>query len=39
MTLLRKLLATNCCECGEIKVWFWNLRCEFCDVGEGKMKQ
>lgn len=38
MNFIRALLTTKCCECGEVRVWFWRRRCEFCDVGEGKIK-
>lgn len=27
-----------CKECGECKVLFWEVRCSFCDEGEGKVK-
>jgi hypothetical protein len=38
MRFLRKLFTVKCCECGEIRVWWWQRRCDFCDVGEGEMK-
>lgn len=38
MKLFRRLFAVNCRECGEVKVLFWRRRCDFCDVGEGKVK-
>jgi hypothetical protein len=38
MKILRKLFCVSCCECGELKVWFWKRRCAFCDVDEGEMK-
>jgi hypothetical protein len=37
MKLFRKLFTIDCCECKEIKVWFWNCRCDFCDIGEGQI--
>jgi len=38
MKLLRKFLNVVCCDCGEVKVWFWKRRCSFCDKGEGGVK-
>ena len=38
MKLLRALLSVKCCECGEVRVWFWRRRCSFCDVNEGGVK-
>lgn len=38
MKIMRKLLGTKCCECGEVHIWFWQRRCSFCDPGEGKLK-
>ena len=38
MKFLRKLFTAKCCECGEVSVWWWQRRCDFCDVGEGAMK-
>lgn len=38
MKLLRKLFTTDCRECGEVKVWFWRRRCDFCGPGEGRVK-
>jgi hypothetical protein len=35
--LMHKLFNRPCCECGEVEVLFWERRCSFCDVGEGKM--
>jgi hypothetical protein len=35
--LMHKLFDRPCCECGEVEVLFWERRCSFCDVGEGKM--
>ena len=36
--IIRKLFSCKCCECKEVKVWFWKRRCSFCDEGEGLMK-
>lgn len=36
--LMHKVFDVDCCECGEVKVPFWERRCIFCDVGEGRMK-
>jgi hypothetical protein len=36
MKLLRKLFTQPCCECKEVRVWFWLRRCSFCDKGEGE---
>lgn len=38
LRILRRLFTVRCCECGEVKVWLWNRRCEFCDAGEGEVK-
>jgi hypothetical protein len=38
MRLLRKLFSARCCECKEVRVWFWQRRCSFCATGEGEMK-
>ena len=37
-SLFRKLFTVPCCECGEVGVWVWHKRCDFCDVAEGRMK-
>jgi len=39
MMLFRRLFTTKCCECGEVKVWFWQRRCDFCDVNEGEVNE
>lgn len=36
--LYYKIVQVPCKECGECKVPFWEVRCSFCDVGEGKVK-
>ena len=28
-----------CCECKEVKVFFWLRRCSFCDEGEGVINE
>ena len=38
MKLFRKLLCVRCCECQEVRVWFWLRRCDFCDKGEGPVR-
>lgn len=37
MLTIRELFCTTCRECGEVRVWFWQRRCSFCDSGEGKL--
>ena len=32
-----RLLSVPCCECREVPVLFWKRRCDFCDVGEGRV--
>lgn len=36
--LLRRIFTTECHECGEVRVWFWQRRCDFCDKDEGRVK-
>ena len=38
MKVFRKMFSVKCCECGEVRVWFWLRRCGFCDVNEGGVK-
>ena len=38
MKTLRKLFSIPCRECGEVRVWFWQRRCSFCDPNEGEVK-
>jgi hypothetical protein len=38
MSFIRKLFTVKCCECGEVRVWWWQHRCDFCDMGEGEVK-
>lgn len=38
MRFIRKLFTRRCAECGEVRVMFWRVRCDFCDEGEGKVK-
>lgn len=38
MKFIRKLLSRQCAECRDVRVWFWQGRCAFCDKGEGVLK-
>lgn len=38
MYLRYKLFTVNCVECKEVRVWFWQRRCSFCDIDEGAVK-
>lgn len=36
-SMFRSFLTAPCHECGEVRVWFWHKRCDFCDCGEGQI--
>lgn len=38
LKVARRLFTVECRECGEVKVWAWKRRCDFCDEGEGKVR-
>jgi hypothetical protein len=38
MQYIRKLFSIECRECHAVRVWFWQVRCAFCDKDEGSVK-
>jgi hypothetical protein len=38
MKFLKSLFKTDCAECRQVRVYFWQRRCSFCDHNEGEVK-